>query len=158
MDIIQLIEELEDLIEDAGSVPFSKKVTVDADQVYDIIHDMRQNLPEEIKQASWVNEERDRILEEAHREAEVIISDSNKEREQIIQSARSQFNQMVEEHQIVVEARERAQNIQANSEQTARTMRMESVNYVDAILSRTQDNLKEVINTLEENREELRQD
>lgn len=156
MDIVQLIEEIEDLIEDSGSVPFSKKVMVDADELYDIIHEMRQNLPEEIKQAAWITEERERILSEAQREADVVISEAQKESERIVEEARQKFEGMVNEHEVVIEARNKAQSLQAKAEQAARTMKIQSITYVDDILAQTQERLKGVLNVLEENREELR--
>lgn len=156
MDIVQLIEEIEDLIEDAGSVPFSKKVMVDADELYDIIHEMRQNLPEEIKQAAWITEERERILSEAQREADVVISEAEKESERIVEEARQKFEGMVNEHEVVIEARNKAQSLQAKAEQAARTMKIQSITYVDDILAQTQERLKGVLNVLEDNREELR--
>lgn len=156
MDIIQLVEEIEDLIENAGAVPFSKKVMIDADELYDIIHDMRQNLPEEIKQANWVTEERDRILDEARLESENIISGAQGQADSIINSARDQANQMVGDHEIVAEAREKAQSIQANAEQAARNMQLQSIAYVDDILAKSQENLHKVMSVIEENRDELR--
>ncbi len=156
MDTVQLIEEIEDLIEDAGSVPFSKKVMIDADELYDIIHEMRQNLPEEIKQAAWITEERERILSEAHREADTILSDAEKESDRVLQEARQKFEAMVDDHEVVIEARNKAQSLQAKAEQAARTMKMQSITYVDDILSQTQERLKSVLGVLEENREELR--
>lgn len=156
MDINQLIDEVEDLIEDASAVPFSKKVMVDADEVYDILHEMRQNLPEEIKQAAWVTEERERIIAEANREAENIISEAKRESEQVLSEAKAKFNNLVDEHEIVVEAKNRAQALQAKAEQSARTMKMQSISYVDDVLAATQDRLKNVLSVLEENREELR--
>ncbi len=158
MDIITLIEEIEDLVEEAKSVPFSKNVMIDADQLYDIIHDMRQNLPEEIKQAAWVQEEKDRILAEATREAESIVSDANRQAGDIESQAKEQFLQLVDEHQVVVEARSKAGEIQEKAEASARTMRMESISYVDEILAKTQHELNRVVDTLEDNRRELRED
>lgn len=156
MDIIQLVEEIEDLIENAGSVPFSKKVMIDADELYDIIHDMRQSLPEEIKQANWITEERDRILDEARLESENIVSEANKEADNIINEARQHAIKMVDSHEIVQEAREKAQTIQANAEQAARSMHLQSIEYVDEILAKSQASLEKVMTVIEDNRAELR--
>ena len=47
-----MVEELEDLIDEAAAVPFSKKVMVDPEEVNSILTEMRNGLPEEIKQAN----------------------------------------------------------------------------------------------------------
>lgn len=58
MDVLQIIEEIEDLLDEASTVPFSKKVMVDTDEVFHLLQQIRQGLPGEIKQAQWVNEEK----------------------------------------------------------------------------------------------------
>ena len=156
MDITHLIEEIEDLVEDSNSVPFSKKVMVDPDELYDILHEIRSNLPEEIKQAQWVTDEKDRILSEAQREADAMITEAHKEADKIIEEARIKFDNSVNEHDVVVEAKSRAEQLQAKAEQSALAMTMQSITYVDDLLSQTQERLKSVVNMLEDNREELR--
>jgi len=69
MEIFTLLEELEDIMEKSRSVPFSNKCIVDKEQILDIIKEIRLKLPEEIKQAKWIKEERQRILVEAQNEA-----------------------------------------------------------------------------------------
>lgn len=155
MDIIRLVEEIEDLIENAGSVPFSKKVMIDADELYDILHDIRKSLPEEIKQANWIAEEKERILQDAGAEASNIIENAHKEEENIIKDARSRADKMVDDHQIVQEARDKAQAIHEKAEAAARDMKVQSINYVDELLASSQTNLENVLKTISENRNEL---
>lgn len=156
MDITKILDDLEDLVEDSSSVPFSKKIMVESEPLYELIEDMRNNLPEEIKQAKWIIEEKERIIGEAQSEADSIISEAQVKQDQIIEEARTRFNQMVDEHEVVVAARSKAQSLQAEAEQSARTMKMQSVTYVDDILSQAQERIRAAIGVLEENREELR--
>ena len=65
MEILSILEALEDLIEKAMTVPFTGKCMVDRDEILDIIQDIRLKLPDDLKQAKWVLEERARILAEA---------------------------------------------------------------------------------------------
>ena len=69
MEIFTLLETLEDILEKSRNVPFSSKCIVDKEEVLDIIKEIRLKLPDELKQAKWVKEERARILEEAQKEA-----------------------------------------------------------------------------------------
>ena len=62
MEIFTLLETLEDLIENGKKVPFSEKAIVDQNEVLDLIKEIRLKLPDELKQAKWVKEERERIL------------------------------------------------------------------------------------------------
>ena len=61
MQIMYLLEQLEDAIESATGVPFSSRVLVDGEEILSLIQDIRVNLPDEIKQAQWIKEERKRF-------------------------------------------------------------------------------------------------
>jgi hypothetical protein len=59
MDVLVLIDRLEELVEDARSFPgFGNTAMVDRDAAFDIIDQMRQTIPEELKQARWIVKER----------------------------------------------------------------------------------------------------
>lgn len=64
LELLKLIEEIEDLVEESSGIPFGNKVFVDKKQFLEIIKEIRLQLPDEIKQAEWINTERQRILAE----------------------------------------------------------------------------------------------
>lgn len=156
MDIIQIIEEIEDLIDDAASVPLSKKVMIDADKIHVFLDEIKTNLPEEVKQAQWINEEKERILAEAQRESDSIKAEAQREADQVMQDAKKRFEALINEHDITRQAEEYGEQIVRRAEQNAKTLQMQSITYVDEMLGTTQDKLKEILNVLEENRNELR--
>lgn len=65
MEIFTLLEALEEELEKSKTIPFSGKGVVDKENFLDIIKEIRIKLPDELKQAKWVKEERARILAEA---------------------------------------------------------------------------------------------
>lgn len=157
MDLLQLISELEDLIDDGNSIPFSKKVMVDASEMTEILNQMRNSIPEEIKQAQWTNSEKDRILSEAERESKSILENARKESDQIINQGKDQVQSMIDQHEITKKAEEYGEQIVSKAEQNARLLKSQSINYVDEMLLTTQEKLKELLEVLEENRSELRE-
>ena len=76
MEIFELLENLEDIIERSRNLPFSGKGIVDKDEILDLIKEIRLKLPDELKQAKWVKEERQRILVEAQKEADGIVKEA----------------------------------------------------------------------------------
>ena len=62
MEIFQLLDNLEDLIENSKKVPLSDKSMIDKDEILEVLKEIRLKLPDELKQAKWVKEERERIL------------------------------------------------------------------------------------------------
>ena len=61
MEIFALLEALEDIAERSVSIPFTRKGIVEKEEILDIIQEIRLKLPDELKQAKWVKEERQRI-------------------------------------------------------------------------------------------------
>ncbi len=54
MKVLELLDELEEIIEVASSVPVVRKVMVDPNEGTEIIKESRLELPEEIHQAQWI--------------------------------------------------------------------------------------------------------
>ena len=74
MNISEILEQMEDVMESAWSMPLTGgKSVVDVGQLKDLIHDIRANLPEEIRQAQALMENRQKVLDEAKQEADRII-------------------------------------------------------------------------------------
>jgi len=145
MEILAILETLEDLIEKSVSVPLSGKCLVDKEEVLEIVKEMRLKLPDDIKQAKWVKEERQRILLEAQKEANNIVKD-----------AENKISSLVDEHEITKKAYEQANEIIANAQKNAREIRLGTREYADSILNKVEEILKDAVDTIEANREELK--
>lgn len=145
MDVLKLIDEIEDIIEEGTSLPFSKKIMVDMDEVLDIIKEIRIRLPDEIKQASWIKEEKQRILAEAQKDADNLINE-----------AEYRLEELIDQEAITKAAKERAEEVINKAQSTAKEIRLGAMEYADSLLLETQEQLKDVIGQLNENRKELR--
>ena len=66
MDILHLVDRLEQLVNEGRRLPLSNKVMVDEQKIWDLIDQMRISVPEEVKKAKRTNQERDRIIAQAH--------------------------------------------------------------------------------------------
>jgi cell division septum initiation protein DivIVA len=103
MDLQTLIEELEEIVENASKVPLTTKCMLDREEVWEVIQQFRLNYPEEIKQAQWVKKERERILNESRQEASAIIESANQKvvmmvnETEIIKLAKAKADEIVKE-------------------------------------------------------------
>ncbi len=145
MNVIDLIDELEEIIESGSPVPFSNKIMLDKEDIFEIIREIRLRLPDEIKQANWIKEEKQRILAEAQKEADTIVDE-----------AATHLEELIEKDEITRNAKERAEEILTTTQNNAKDIRLGAMEYADNILMNTQENLKVLIETLDENRQELR--
>lgn len=136
MEIFTLLEAIEDLLEESKKIPFSNKCIVDKDEILDIVKEIRLKLPDELKQAKWVKEERTRIIQEAKKEGEDIVKE-----------AENRIIAMIDEHEITRKAYDEKQRIIDSANEIAREMSEGTKEYADDILS----GVEETIITLKEN-------
>ena len=76
MEIFTLLETLEEILEQSKKLPFTDKAVVDKEAILEVIKEIRLKLPDELKQAKWIKEERQRILTEAQKEANDIVKEA----------------------------------------------------------------------------------
>lgn len=159
MEIFTLLESIEDLLENSRTLPFSSKSIVDKDEVLDIIKDIRLKLPDELKQAKWVKEERTRIIQEAKKEGEDIVKE-----------AENRIIAMIDEHEITRKAYDEKQKIIEGANEMAREMSEGTKEYADNILGEIEETIltlknnmeaaqatiNSAVNTIKNNRKELK--
>ncbi len=130
MDILQLIDRLEELFNDAKSVPFTHNVVVDEDRMLELIDQMRITIPEEVKKAQQVVAQRDRVMAQAQEEVN-----------RTLQIARDKADQMTQKDTIAQEAQRRADQIIGQARSEAEATRTDADNYVIDTLMQLQDQI-----------------
>ena len=145
MDVLNLIDEVEDIVESGTSLPFTNKVMVNKEELLDIVKEIRIKLPDEIKQATWIKDERQRILADAQKDADNILNE-----------AEYKLEELIVEEEIIKIANNRAEEIVTRAQHKAKEIRIGAMEYADSLLLETQENLKEMIQLLNDNRKELR--
>ena len=145
MEIFTLLENLEELVENGTKVPLSTKVLVDRDELSEILEEIRMKLPDELKQAKWVKEERQRI-----------IMDAQKEADQIVKETETKIISLVDDHEITRQALAQKEEIIESADKVAREITTGTREYADALLERLEEILKEALNVVHDNRKELK--
>ena len=138
MEIFTLLEELEDILESCKSVPFSGKSVVDKEEILEIIKEIRLKLPDELKQAKWIKEERQRILVEAQKEAE------------------NRSISMINENEITKKAYEKKAEIIETANEMSREISKGTKDYADNILQGLEVALEDALKIIQNNRKELK--
>ena len=135
MDILQLIDRLEELFNDAKAVPFTHNVVVDEDRMLELIDQMRIAIPEEVKKAQQVVAQRDRVMAQAQEEAN-----------RTLQIARDKADQLVQKDMIAQEAQRRAEQILSQARAEAEAVRADADNYVLDTLIQLQEQIEKLGN------------
>ena len=139
-----LLEDLEDVLDDATSIPLSKKYAVDIDKIKTIIEDIRLNTPQEIKQAKAIVNSRNTILEEAKNEAA-----------EIIKKAQEDARELVARDEITKTAQAEAAEIISKANDQGRQMVTESQNQASEILSNATAQANEMVTSAQNKSREI---
>jgi cell division septum initiation protein DivIVA len=124
VDITARIQQLEELISQAKSMPLSSSVLMNREEILELVQGMRDALPEEIKQARWVVKDREELLAKARRDAEGIV-----------QEGREEQDRLVADQEVVKEAQREAERVLGEARDESRQIRLEAEDYVDAKLA-----------------------
>lgn len=145
MEIFNLLEKLEDVVENGWVIPLTGKTMVNKKEMIELLKEIRVMLPDEIKQAKWIKEERQRFLFEAQQEANSLL-----------QEAENRISSMIDESEITRKSYEQANETIINAQKTAREIKDGSLAYADEILSKMEETLKEAYLEIHKNKEELK--
>ncbi len=84
MDILYLVDRLENLISSSRRMPLVSQVIVKEADILNIIDQLRTTIPDEIKQARRVIQDKERILAQAQAEANALLARAREESEQAV--------------------------------------------------------------------------
>jgi vacuolar-type H+-ATPase subunit H len=170
MDIAGRIQQLEELIMEAKSMPLSTSVLVNREEALELVQEMRAALPEEIKQARWVVKDREQLLTKARKDAEGIIQQALEEQGRLVAQEEVVKQSVREAERILDEARGQARQIRNEAEdymdqklaafEATLTKTLEQIAEIreaqEDQLSRIQDQLAKTLQQVERGRERLR--
>lgn len=147
MNVNELLNMIEEALEDGRKVPFTdSQRIVDAEAVRDVIDEIRRTLPDELRQAKAIVNDRGSIIEQAQAEAEAIVRKAE-ERAQVL----------VSEQQITKAAQAKAGEILAAAQSEARQMRTSITEFCDGKLKTIEEQLVHAAGDMKTLRMNLRQ-
>jgi vacuolar-type H+-ATPase subunit H len=153
-DILKLLDALEEVAERSYSL-FGKAWGLDLEEFHMLVNKIRASLPDEVRRASRMATDSDKIIASAKEEAEAIIQQAHKEAERIIEEARQMAAKLIDTSEINQLAKAQAQEILANAEKTARETRRGADEYAREVLAAIENHLAKVMSTLQKGREKL---
>lgn len=130
MEVLELIDQLEDIIDGGTSIPITGKVVLSKEDLLDMLKEIRLNLPDDLKQAKWITDEKQRIMIEAQKQADAIVKETD-----------IRLKREIEQHDITVEANKRAAEIINNAQKNAKEIRLGAKEYADQLLTDLEKNI-----------------
>ncbi|HLI05269.1 MAG TPA: hypothetical protein VKV40_01720 [Ktedonobacteraceae bacterium] len=108
MDILYLVDRLENLIASSRRVPLLKQILIEEGDILTIVEQMRTSIPDEIKQARRIIQDKERILAQAQADASALLA-----------KAREEADKAVSRESLLRAAEERAKGILRRAEEQA---------------------------------------
>ncbi len=145
MDLIARIDELQVLVEEAKPVPFSSSAVINREEFLELLAQLKQEVPDEIRQARWMTRDKEEMVARARKEAERIVSE-----------AREQRDRLLSRTEIVHAAEREAERLADEAKEKAAQIRHEAEDYIDQKLAGFEILLNKTLGTVAKGRGQLR--
>ncbi len=144
-EIISLIDEIEEIISQ-GRTPFGggAKKTIEPQEIYEILDEIRDRYPSEFQEARKIIKERNEIIALAQQQANSIIVD-----------AQQQAVVLASDQEVVRLAQQQAEDIRNQAQAYERDTRFSAEEYADSVLAHLEDNLKSITSQVSRVRQTL---
>lgn len=174
MEVLNLLDSLLDLVENAKNMPFTNNIIINKDELLDLLEEVKIKMPDDIKQAQWVKEERQKLIMEARREADgmkreaedkmadlkeekqKVVTEAQKEIESMKMDAEKKASAMVDESEIMKRANEQARDLLIAAQTEAKKIRIGTRQYADELLADLEKELTDMVMTVKGNRDQLK--
>jgi len=144
VDPLDRIDEILALVEGARSVPMSRNCMIDRGELIAALEQLREELPTEMRRATALLDERDKIIDAGRREAERIIAEGEAE-----------HARLVSVNEIVVSAEHEAGRITGEARAETQRLREEVDDYVDTALANFEQFLTRSLASIERGRDKM---
>ncbi len=138
-DILALIDRLEELVSTAKRVPLSTRVMVEEDELLNVVDQLRVSVPQEMKQARRVVQDRQKIIAEAQVEADKILA-----------VAKERAEYLMNDHGLVNEAKARSEEILRKAKDDAKRSMSEIDVYALHMLTQLEHLLQENLQQIQQ--------
>ncbi len=133
IDILYLVDRLEALLSKGWRVPMTSKTMIDEDEFLDIVDQMRIAIPEEIKLAKKMQQDRERVLAQTQEEAARILT-----------LAKEDSARLLSDDALVRAAEERARELEEQAKSEAIAIRAGADQYAAQVLTEIQTRLETI--------------
>jgi cell division septum initiation protein DivIVA len=144
MDILYLVDRLENLIAGSRKMPLVNQILIKEGDILNIVDQMRTSIPDEIKQARRIIQEKERILAQAQADATTLLTRAREEteramnREGLLQAAEARS------HELVRQAEEQAHAVIEKAEEHSELLKSGADNYVAETLRNLKDHMASI--------------
>jgi len=143
-DFFHFLQQLEQHLMTARRVPFTDKVLVDEELMYELVDRLHEALPDALDRAERILKDRDQIIHQAQERAE-----------ETVQGAEEYVQRLASETNVVRVAEQQAEELTLRAREAAREIQLGSREYADELLGDVQQTLERCLELIRGGRSEL---
>ena len=129
----QIFDDLYNLISEANRIPLTDKIIVEESDLSAILDDLKEAIPKEVKRASEVLTESQKIMSSAKEEAAATVEKANLEAEHIITAAKEEADRLVRQEEIVRQAEMLSKDIKTSAQRYEDEVKQGADQYADQV-------------------------
>lgn len=156
MDVLAKLDELVAVVESARAVPMSGACVVNRVELLALLDDVRELLPEELRYAELLLQDREAVVEEGRREAARLVAGARAEADRRIADAQQRRAVLVAEQEVLAEADRQAGELLDEATTRAAALRRDADDYADERLADLEVVLNRTLAQVHRGRQRLR--
>ncbi len=134
--IEKTIDEIYEFVERCKSSGWGgNKISVPKDELYELLQELKDRTPDEIKRYQKIIANRDSIIAQAEERAEDIIKDAKIKAEQLVSENAIVQQAYTKSQEMISQASEESAEMRASAESDAEAIRTGALNYANEIMS-----------------------
>lgn len=134
VDIEELLGEIEMTLKMGKKSMFSDAVTINPEDIYRIVDKIRDNLPDMIREATYVVKNRERQQQEDAQRTQMLVATAEKRANEIMREAQAKAEQLVSGHEVMKRAEHAGVSIRNEAHDYSDTVKREANNRAIMIL------------------------
>ena len=161
-----IFEQIFAMVSQASRVPFTDTIFMDEGKLVNLLDELREAIPREIKNASQVLDDKKSIVSKARQDAEIILQNAKIEAEGIVSEASKQAEAMVQQEEVVAQAHATAEEIKQNAlhyqadvqmaaNEYALQVKQDALRYADDMLNYLSDSMSSALAGMAENHKSI---
>jgi erythromycin esterase-like protein len=144
--IEDLLDELSDVVDKGWNIPLTGgKTCIDGEEARQILDEIREVIPEDIRKAKAIVADRDKIIADAQREADTVV-----------RVAEEKAKALVNQEEVVRQAQAKANDLIMQGQAKFRDMRKASNDYIDDLMRKADDSLAQTLAELRKTRQNIK--
>ena len=145
MSVEHLLDQLDEMVDNAATLPLSNKILIDGEKLRRLLEDIRLDMPKDVQSARAIVTDRTSIIDNARKEAEGIV-----------RQAEERARAMIAKDALTQQAQEKANDLLAQTRVKAGEIRKAANEYVDDLMQRTDESIALSLSELRKARQSIK--